>query len=65
MGVRLADIHLSQTLRKAGALCTGYDLLLLACDGGQEEVVLCGCEDDFPASLPFAIEDGISFSVET
>ncbi|RXH86521.1 hypothetical protein DVH24_021794 [Malus domestica] len=25
MGVRLADIHLSQTLRKAGALCTGYD----------------------------------------
>ncbi|RXI06698.1 hypothetical protein DVH24_025834 [Malus domestica] len=26
MGVRLADIHLSQTLRKAGALCTGYDL---------------------------------------
>ncbi|XP_070677643.1 uncharacterized protein [Malus domestica] len=23
MGVRLADIHLSQTLRKAGALCTG------------------------------------------
>nr|XP_028946946.1 UBX domain-containing protein 1-like isoform X3 [Malus domestica] len=27
MGVRLADIHLSQTLRKAGALCTGYDLL--------------------------------------
>ncbi|RXH78993.1 hypothetical protein DVH24_034200 [Malus domestica] len=22
-----ADIHLSQTLRKAGALCTGYDLL--------------------------------------
>ncbi|RXH75279.1 hypothetical protein DVH24_030000 [Malus domestica] len=28
MGVRLADIHLSQTLRKAGALCTGYDLFL-------------------------------------
>ncbi|RXH85529.1 hypothetical protein DVH24_009350 [Malus domestica] len=27
MGVRLADIHLSQTLRKTGALCTGYDLL--------------------------------------
>ncbi|RXI06917.1 hypothetical protein DVH24_026053 [Malus domestica] len=27
MGVRLADIHLSQTLRKAGALCTGYDPL--------------------------------------
>ncbi|KAM1543140.1 hypothetical protein ACFX1Z_012823 [Malus domestica] len=26
MGVRLADIHLSQTLRKAGTLCTGYDL---------------------------------------
>ncbi|RXH75780.1 hypothetical protein DVH24_039479 [Malus domestica] len=24
----LADIHLSQTLRKAGALCTGYDLLV-------------------------------------
>nr|XP_028955353.1 topless-related protein 4-like isoform X3 [Malus domestica] len=24
MGVRLADIHLSQTLRKAGALCTGH-----------------------------------------
>ncbi|RXI07302.1 hypothetical protein DVH24_026438 [Malus domestica] len=24
MGVRLADIHLSQTLRKAGALCTGF-----------------------------------------
>ncbi|CAN6579962.1 unnamed protein product [Malus baccata var. baccata] len=31
MGVRLADIHLSQTLRKAGALCTGYDLFLLMC----------------------------------
>ncbi|CAN6556126.1 unnamed protein product [Malus baccata var. baccata] len=27
MGVRLADIHLSQTLRKAGALCTGYDIV--------------------------------------
>ncbi|KAM2058192.1 hypothetical protein ACFX16_030789 [Malus domestica] len=26
MGVRLADIHLSQTLRKAGALCTGYQI---------------------------------------
>ncbi|RXH98225.1 hypothetical protein DVH24_010550 [Malus domestica] len=25
MGVRLADIHLSQTLNIAGALCTGYD----------------------------------------
>ncbi|KAM1279198.1 hypothetical protein ACFX13_032099 [Malus domestica] len=29
MGVRLADIHLFQTLRKAGALCTGYDLMTL------------------------------------
>ncbi|KAM1283775.1 hypothetical protein ACFX2J_026576 [Malus domestica] len=29
MGVRLADIHFSQTLRKAGALCTGYDLYQL------------------------------------
>ncbi|RXH92402.1 hypothetical protein DVH24_033298 [Malus domestica] len=28
--VVLADIHLSQTLRKAGALCTGYDLLEVA-----------------------------------
>ncbi|XP_070670153.1 protein SODIUM POTASSIUM ROOT DEFECTIVE 2-like isoform X1 [Malus domestica] len=26
MEVRLADIHLSQTLRKAGALCTGFCL---------------------------------------
>ncbi|RXH90932.1 hypothetical protein DVH24_006877 [Malus domestica] len=29
MGVRLADIHLSQTLRKVGALCTGYDLFYM------------------------------------
>ncbi|XP_028948152.2 early nodulin-like protein 6 [Malus domestica] len=27
--VSAADIHLSQTLRKAGALCTGYDLINL------------------------------------
>ncbi|KAM1359015.1 hypothetical protein ACFX2F_046051 [Malus domestica] len=35
MGVRLADIHLSQTLRKAGALCTGCTI-----NPGENEAVV-------------------------